>query len=227
MPQDWISITYGALLGAWEGFIAFVPTLIGAIIVFVVGWLISVAVGRVIATILHRMQFNKLFEHAHWQEAMKKAELQTDPSEFIGAIFKWVLVVVFLLVAVQILGVQGFNEFLNDVLRWLPNVVVAVAMFVVAAIGADILGKVTVAAVERAGVGYSKFAGKIVTTAIWVFAVLAILFQLDVARELVRTLFTGLMAGLALAFGLAFGLGGKDMAAEFMQNLRRHVRDNE
>jgi small-conductance mechanosensitive channel len=102
--------------------------------------------------------------------------------------------------------------------------VVAVAIFVVTAVVADILGKITVASLERAKIDYAQFAEKIVKWAIWIFALLAILFQLGVVRPLIETLFTGLMAGLAIAFGLAFGLGGKDMAAEMLEGFRQRTK---
>jgi len=224
MTQDWITITYQELQNAWAGFIEFIPKLIGAIIIFIVGWIIAIALEQLIARILKKLRFNQLFERAGWKEALEKAEFKVNPAEFIGAIFKWILVIVFLLIAVEILGFVQFAAFLKSVIDWLPNLVVAVAIFVVAAIAADILGKITVASLEKVKVDYSHLAGKIVRWSVWTFALLAILFQLGVARPLIETLFTGLMAGLAIAFGIAFGLGGKDLATELLESFRHRVK---
>jgi hypothetical protein len=225
MAQDWISITYGELQNAWIGFLEFIPRLLGALIIFIIGWLLSVAIGQIITRVLEKLKLNRLFEKAGWKEALEKAEFKINPAEFIGAIFKWILVIIFLLIAVEILGFVQFASFLKSVINWLPNLVVAIAIFVVAAIGADILSKVTVASLEKAKVNYSQFAGKIVRWSIWSFALLAILFQLGVARPLIETLFTGLIVGLALAFGIAFGLGGKDLATDVLKSLREKVRE--
>lgn len=225
MTQDWVTVTYQALQGAWGGFIVFVPKLIVALIIFVIGWFVAIAIDQLVTRTLERLRFNRLFEKAGWKEALEKAEFDVHPAEFIGAIFKWILVIVFLMISVEILGFVQFAAFLKSVIDWLPNLVVAVAIFVVAAIAAEILSKITVASVEKARVGYSHLAGRIVRWSVWVFALLAILFQLGVARPLIETLFTGLMAGLALAFGIAFGLGGKDLAANLLEGVRGHFRN--
>lgn len=217
--QDWIKVTYDALLNTWQGFVNFVPALIGAIVVFLIGWIIALAFGRLVSSILKSLRFNRLFEHSSWKEALEKAEMKVDPSEFIGLIFKWIIVIVFLLISVEILGLPQFADFLKSVVEWLPNLVIAIAIFIVAAVTSDIIGKITIASLERVKVGYSQLAGRLVRASIWVFASLAIFFQLGIAPPLVQTLFTGLMAGLAIAFGLAFGLGGKDLAQDFLKSI--------
>lgn len=222
MTQDWITLTYQELQKAWVGFIDFLPRLLGALIIFIIGWFIAIAVEQVIARILEKLKFNRLFEKAGWKEALEKAEFTVNPAEFIGVIFKWILVIVFLLISVEILGFVQFATFLRGVINWLPNLVVAVAIFVVAAVAADILSKVTIVTLEKTKVDYAKLAGKIVRWSIWVFAILAILFQLGVVRPLIETLFTGLVAGVAIAFGIAFGWGGKEMAAELLEGWRHH-----
>jgi len=221
---DWYSITIGALQNFWLGFLAFIPKLIGAIIIFIVGWFIAVGVGRLISEVLRRIRFNQLFEKTGWKEALEKAELKVDVSGFVGAISKWVLVIVFLSAAVEVLGLLEFADFLRNVLVYLPNVIVAALIFVVAVIIADILEKVTRAAVEGIKIGYASLAGSIVKWSIWVFAILAILIQLGIARELILTLFSGFVAILVISLGLAFGLGGKEVASEILQDLRKKLK---
>lgn len=224
MTQDWLTLTYQAFQNVWFGFIDFLPRLIGALIIFIIGWFIALAIEQVVSKILEKLKFNRLFEKAGWKEALEKAEFRVNPSDFIGSIFKWILVIVFLLIAVEILGFVQFAEFLRGVINWLPNLVVAVAIFVVAAIAADILAKITIVSLEKVKVGYANLAGKIVKWSIWVFAFLAILYQLGVVRPLIQTLFTGLIAGLAIAFGIAFGLGGKESATELLENFKNRIK---
>lgn len=224
----WYRITIGALQNLWEGLIAFIPQLIAALIVLVVGWLIAAAIGKLIAELLRRFKFNQLFERGGWQEALAKAELKVDISEFVGTIFKWILVLVFLMAASEILGFVQFTNFLNGVLAYLPNVVVAVLIFVVAVVVADIVEKIAKAAVGGAKIGYAQLAGSVAKWAIWVFALLAILRQLLIVPQLIDILFGavvyGVIAFLVVAFGLSFGLGGKDVAAGILQDLVRKFR---
>lgn len=225
MILDWYNVTLDALQGLWQGFLVFTPNLIGAIIIFVVGWFIAAAIGKIISEILRQVKFNQLFENTGWREALEKAELKVDVSKFVGAVFKWIFIIVALSISVEILGLTQFAVLLNGLINWLPNLVVAVAIFIVAVVIADISEKITRASVEKLKTGFSQLAGVIVKWSIWIFALLAILMQLGIAEGLILTLFTGLVLMLAIAFGLAFGLGGKDMAADILQNLRRKLKE--
>lgn len=224
MVLDWYAVTLNGLQDLWQGFIGFLPALVGALVIFVIGWFISVGVGRLVSDILKRIKFNQIFERGNWKRALEKADVRVDPSGFIGAIFKWVLVIVFLLASVEILGLNQLAVFITDVLAYLPNVLVASLIFVVAVIIADIVEKVLRTAVESTQVGYGHIVGIIVRWSIWIFAVIAILTQLGVTPVLWQTLFTGLVALAVVAGGLAFGLGGKEVAGQWLQDMNRKLR---
>jgi len=223
--QSWSSITVTALQNMWRGFINFLPQLIAALIVFVVGWFISVWIGKLVAEILKKIRFDKIFEKNKWQEALEKADFKMKISEFIGGIVKWILVIVFLLATVQILGLGAFAGFLGKIVAWLPNLVVATAIFIVAVIVADFSEKLTKAVVGRMGVGYSRFVGALVKWSIWIFAILAMLIQIGIARQIVQTLVQGFVALLVISSGIAFGLGGKDVAKDVLENMRTKIKD--
>lgn len=225
MILDWGTVTLQALQTAWQGFLNFIPVLIGAIIVFVIGWFIAIGVGKLISGILTRLKFNKLFEKTGWKGAIEKAELKVNPSDFIGAICKWILVIVFLLAAVEILGFVQFANFLRSVIGWLPNLVVATAIFVVAVILADILEKIVRAGVKKIELGYAEFLGAAVRWAIYIFAGLAILLQLGVTPSIINTLVIGFVGMIALALGLAFGLGGKEAAAKLIEKIGEKISE--
>lgn len=224
MILDWYAITLESLQDLWQGFLGFLPSLVGALLIFFIGWVISVWIGKLVGDILKRLNFNKIFEKGNWDEALAKADIKVDASAFIGSIFKWSLVIVFLLAAVEVLGLTQLAGFLQDVLAYLPNVVVASLIFVVAVIVADISEKVLRALVESTQVGYGHVVGVIVRYSIWVFALIAILMQLGIAPMLLQTVLTGVVALFVIAGGLAFGLGGKDMAAEILSDLKRKLK---
>jgi len=217
---NWLDTTIIALKSLWIGFINFIPNLIGALLVFVIGWVIAVAVGKLVAEVLKKIRFNQIFEKGAWKTALEKAEIKVDAAAFVGAIIKWVLLIAFLIAALQILGLGQLKDFFVDVLNYLPNVVVASFILVVAIIIADILEKVVRATVEGVKIGYGQLIGAIIKWSIWIFAILAILLQLGIAEDLVKTIIQGVVALIVIAGGLAFGLGGKDVAGDILQNLR-------
>ncbi len=223
MVKDWSVITTEALQETWRAFLFFLPKLIGAIIVFVIGWLISSALGRLVAEALKLLKFNQVFERSNWKEALEKADLKVNPSDFVGGICKWILVIVFLLASVDILGFEEFADILSRVISWLPNLIVAIAIFIVAIILTDILEKIIKASVEKMGIEHAGFLGTLVRWSVYFFALVAILIQLEVAPSIINTLFTGIVGMFSLAFGLAFGLGGKDAAAKVIEDFKRKI----
>jgi hypothetical protein len=225
MISEWSNITLVALQNVWEGTLMFLPKFVIGLLVFGIGWIIAAGVGKIIARILKQINFDSLFQKSGWKSALENAEIRVNPSEFLGAIIKWILVIVFLQIFVEILGLGAFAIFLTRVLEWLPNVIVAAAIFVVSIIVADILEKIIKASVCKLEIQYSNLLGAIVRGAIYTFATLAILLQLGVAQTIISTVITGFVGMFALAFGLAFGLGGKDAAAEAIKNLKDKLRE--
>ena len=223
--SDWLTVVQPFL----QQLVSFIANLILAVVVFIIGYLISVGIGKIVTEILKSVKFNKLFEKEGWRKALQRANVEVNPSEFIGAIFKWVFVIVSLLVAVDILKLTAFSGFLMQVLNYVPNVVVAVLVFVVAIVVSDIVEKLVRATVERLKVGYGFLAASIVKWAIWVFTFFLILGQLLPNNALVVTLYTGIVYGivgaLALGVGLAIGLGGKDTAAKIIADMHRKIEE--
>lgn len=209
--------------------ISFVADVILAVVVFIIGYWISVGIGRLITEILKSVRFNKLFEKEGWRKALQRANIEVNPSDFIGAIFKWVFVIVSLMVSVDVLHLTAFAGFLAQVLGYLPNIVVAVLVFVVAIIISDIVEKLVRVSVERLKVGYGYVAASIVKWAIWIFTFFLILDQLLPQSLLVKTLYTSIVYGavgaLALGIGLAIGLGGRDTAAKVIGDMYHKIEE--
>jgi hypothetical protein len=212
-----------------QEFISFLANLLLALIVFIIGYLISVGIGKLVTEILKSIRFNKLFEKEGWRKSLQRANLDVNPAEFIGAIFKWVFVIVSLLVAVDVLRLTAFAGLLSQVLNYLPNLIVAVLIFVVAIIISDIVEKLVRVTVERLRVGYGYVASSIVKWAIWVFAFMLILDNLLPASLLIKTLYTaivyGIVGALALGVGLAIGLGGKTTAEKVISEMHRKITE--
>lgn len=222
--NEWFLIIIQPFL---QGFIGFAAKLLLAVIVFVVGYLISVGVGRVISEILKSVKFNKIFDKEGWHKALQRANVDVDPSEFIGAIVKWVFVIVSLLISVDILQLSQFGGVLTQVLNYLPNVVVAALIFVVAVIISDIIEKVVRITVERMKVGYGHLASMIIKWSIWIFTIFLILEQLLPTSDLIKTLYMaivwGIVGTLSLGIAIAIGLGGKEVAADALKDMRNKI----
>ena len=158
---------------------------------------------------------------------MERANVHINPSEFIGAIFKWVFVIVSLLIAVDILNLTQFGVVLTEVLNYLPNVIIAALIFVVAVVISDIIEKIVRVSVEKMKVGYGYIASSIVKWAIWIFTIFLILDQLLPSSELIKTLYMaivwGIVGSVGLGLAIAIGLGGKDTASEVIRDMKNKI----
>ena len=223
--QNWSETTVTSLQNLWQGTLAFLPNLIGALIVFIVGWFVALAIGGLVSGILKKAQLDKIFEKTKWNEALSKADLKMTISSFLGVIVKWIIIIVFLSAAVEILGATQFSYTLGRLIDWLPSLLVAVVIFVVAAIIADLAEKLVKVAVGKMDIKQVNCIGLIVRYSIWVIAIFAILSELGVAKDVVNVLMTGLVALLVLSGSIAFGLGGKDAAKEMIDNIKKKLKD--
>lgn len=221
---NWYEVTAEAFESFWLGFLSFLPSLLGALIVLIIGWFFAIAIGKIVTGLLHKFNFNAFFENEKWKEAIDEAEVRVNPSDFIGSLVKWILVIVVIWMTVDILGLKGIADFMGEVVAYLPNVIVSAIIFVVAVMIADFLSKIVMTTTKKAGFSYSKLTGTIVKGAIWVFAIFAILIELGIAQEMIIAIFYGLVALVALAGGLSFGLGGKDAAAHVIDNVKKNLK---
>ncbi|MAZ40499.1 hypothetical protein CL654_00040 [bacterium] len=206
------------------GVVEFVPKLFVALVVFIVGWIFGALIGRFVAQIINALKVDKALERARVDEVVGRAGFQLNTGKFFGKLVEWFIIIIFLIVAFDVLGLPEINVFLREtVLGYLPDVFVAAIILVIAALIADAVGKVVVGSAKAAQLPSAHFLGGVSKWAIWVFAIIAALDRLGIASELLLTLFTGLVYMLAIAGGIAFGWGGKDAAQRFIERLRGDI----
>lgn len=218
-----LDVILSSLKTIWFSFIGFLPTLLAALIVFIVGWLIAIALGKLANRIMKVIKLDILLARIGFKKALAKAKLKLNSGRFFEELVKWFFIIVFLMAATDILGLYQVTEFLKGVLYYIPNIVVAVVILLAAVIIANFLQKLVRASVEAAGLQAANFLGGLTKWAILIFGFIAALVQLGIAVTLIHTLVTGLVAMVALAGGLAFGLGGKDQAARFLERLKKDI----
>lgn len=220
----WSEVLISSFQQIWTGVAGFLPLFIIALVVFIIGWVVAIAIGKIVQQIIKSLQIDRILQNLGIEEPLKKAGIKLDAGAFLGGLVKWFFIIVFLVAAFDVIGLDQVNLFLRDViLLYLPNVIVAALILVVAALIADVMQKVVVGSAKAADLPSSGFLGGITKWAIWIFAILAALYQLGIAGPFVQTLFTGVIAMLAIAGGLAFGLGGKEEAGRFIERLKQDI----
>lgn len=222
--DTWSSVLTASFQSLWLGVISFVPNVLIAIIIFVLGWLIGSVIGRWIAQVIKSLKVDDALESIGVGELMSKAGSRLNAGGFIGALVKWFIIVMFLVASLDILQLHQVNIFLQQVvLGYLPNVIIAALVLIISAVIAEAMQRIVTGSARAAGIRSAAFAGGVARWAVWVFAILVALQQLGIGGPFAQTIFTGIVAMLALAGGLAFGLGGRDAAARFLEKLREDI----
>lgn len=223
--QTWGEAITLSLLNLWERFVNFLPSLIGAVLVFVAGWIVAVALGKVVEHIFKMIKVDDVMEKAGTKARLQKAGVQLNVARFLGGLVKWFLILVFLMAATDILRLVQVTNFLNSIILYLPNVVVAAVILAIAFLVANFVYAAVKGSTKVAGIVSATLLATMAKWAIVIFGFLAALIQLGIAASLINTLFIGLVAMLALAGGLAFGLGGKDEAALILKKIRQEITE--
>lgn len=226
--QDTGSVIANSLANLWAGVIGFLPELIIAILIFVVGWIIASLLGRAIDQIIKAIKLDNALRGAGMEQALSRAGFGLNSGRFLGELVKWFVIVVFLVAALEVMQLDQVTVFLRQVvLGYLPQVIVAVLIMIVAVVIAEAMRKLVIASAKAAHIRSAGFLGALTKWAIWIFALLAALLQLGIAVAFLQTLFTGIIVALSLAFGLSFGLGGQQAAARYIDHLSAEIKDRE
>lgn len=215
---DWGTAVMTSLAAALSLFLAAIPRIIGFIVILIIGWLISGALAAGVAALLRAIRFNDIAQRSGITGFVQNMGIRKDAAGFLADIVKWFVRLIVLVVAFDALGLPAVSAVFQQFLLWIPNLVVAVVVLIIAGLAANALGDLVRGATAQAGFSNPDLLETITRVAVWSFGIVVAVNQIGIAQTLVNTLFMGLVGALALAAGLAFGLGGRDTAGQIVNN---------
>ena len=214
-----------SLLTLWSGVAGFVPRLVAALIVFLIGWLIAIALGKVAWHLIKLIQLDRALESTGFKMVWERSGRKLDTPLFFYELVKWFFIVVFLMAATNILGLDDVTTFLQRVVNYIPHVFVAAIILIAGVLVARFLGHAVHGSARAGQLGSGAYLSTVARWSVMVVAVLADLEQLQIADYILKTAETGVIVAAALAIGLAFGLGGKNHAEEVIAKMRKKLED--
>lgn len=222
--NTWSEVLTNSFQNLGTAVAVFLPNLLIAILIVVLGWALGSLLGRIVARIVRSIKLDEGLRRAGLEEIVKRGGINLNTGKFLGNLIKWFIIIVFLIPALSALGLTQVTIFLQQVvLYYLPQVIVAVLILLVAGVLGDFMQKVVTTSSRTAEVRTAHLLGNVTKWAIWVFAILVALSQLGIASDFIHTLFTGFVVALSLALGLSFGLGGQDAARNFIEKTRNET----
>jgi hypothetical protein len=204
----------------WIKFTDFLPDFFGGLLILSLGLVIAAIVKNIFLIIFRFLKIESLFT----KTKILQKQIVDAWEEILAEVIRWTIVILFLVPTLEVWRLSKATTVLNQLLFYLPNVIVAIIIgfvgLVIASLAYDVVKHGTK---TLGGVSATILAG-VAKTMVLFFTVLVVLNQLGVAQDLIRILFTGIVAMFVLAFGLAFGLGGKDLAKEILEEIKKSLQ---
>lgn len=223
LVQTWVDTLAGSLGQLWGKVASFLPDLVGALIVLVIGLIVAAGLEKLVERVIYYLRLDSLLKQVGIEAFLSRGNIRLNAGHFLGQLVYWFFIIVFLVAASDILGFTALSAFLTDVLNYIPSVIVAALILLASFVVANFLRGLIRASVMGARLHAARTLGTIAWWGIVVFGFLTALVQLGVAVQIINTLITGLVAMLALAGGLAFGLGGKEHANAWLSKIKEEL----
>lgn len=205
------------LLDLWSRVVGVLPDIIGALIIVIFGLIVAPLLGGAVKKIIEVLKIDDISRKVGVHDMVQGYSANFSIASLIGRLVKWFFVLVFTMAAAEVLGWDRVTLFLNEIVFYIPQVLVAIVILVVSVIAAKLFETVVTRSLVGANAPVDKpeLMGVATRWAFVLFGVLAALLQLGVAPSLIEILF----AGIVLALALAFGLGGRKKAEEVLDRL--------
>jgi small-conductance mechanosensitive channel len=211
-PQFWTNL--------WEETLGMVvmwlPNLLGALVLLLVGWLVARLVQFVIGGLLRRLRLDALTERVGISRMLSNAGLDTSVANLLARLAYWLILFVFVLAAAESVGLIGISEMLNRLVGYLPNVLAAALILLLGSLIAQVVGDAMRGMATQAGVAAGPALGQIVRYTLLVFTIILALGQLGIQTDLLTIAASALVIATTLALALAFGFGSRDLARNIM-----------
>ncbi len=203
-----------SLQQGFDAFFAFLPNLVGFLVILLVGFVVAKVVKTVVTKLLQKAGIDKALHSGHTGQYVEKISPGASPANLIGSIVFWLIFLFVLSAAIGALQIPAVTAFMNQVLAYLPNVIAAVIIFVIAGVIAAAVAGLVAKTMGDTPTG--KLVATVVPVLIMAIATFMILNQLRIAPEIVTITYAVLLGSLGLGMALAFGLGGRETAGRLV-----------
>ncbi len=211
-------VTAASLRTVWFNFLQFLPNILGAIVVLIIGWIIASLLGGLVKKLVQSTGVDGVVERSGLNTRFNFSAKYPLLSGAIGALVKWLIIIATLVAVAGILNLPQITDFLNQVLAYIPRAIVAIAILTIGMLAAEFVANLVTKSLHASNlpVKNKHLLGLLAKYAIIVFSIMAALTQLNIVPQLIQIAF----GGLVLALALAFGLGGREEAARLLAKFR-------
>jgi hypothetical protein len=209
---------------ALDSFFGFLPNLVGFLVILLVGYVIAKVARKAIAALLQKVGLDRALHTSDAGQYVERVSPGASPANLIGAVAFWFVFLFAISAAIGALKIPALSDFIAQVQAFLPNIIVAAIIFVVAAALAGVVGGAAHKLMGDTPTG--KIVRAVVPGLILAIGTFMVLDQLQIAPQIVTITYAALLGMLALAGALAFGLGGREVAGDLLRNAYHSGQQN-
>ena len=207
-----------------QSFINVLPNIFLGIVIILLGLYISKKIRDLVIHFLNRLRLNQMLSSLGWQEFFNRFNTKLDIPRFFGTITQIYFLLWVVLLVLDMLSLSIVGNIISNIINYYPNIFISIVIFIVAVFIADFSKKIIVSDFREEKLTYSNFLGNIIASSVWVIAILAILYQLQIAQTLILIAFIGFIALIVLTVSIAFGLGGKEIARKTLEDIEKKIK---
>ena len=219
---EWENLIIEPLREMLTKIMAYLPVLLGALIIIIVGWIAAKIIRSIVNGALKMVRFDAMVNKSGISEILQKGDLKITARQVVSGLVYWLVIIMVLVMTANALGLPKASDILSDLFAYVPKVIAALLVLVVAMFLAGFVSGIVQTVAANAKLPKPDLLAGISRWAIIIFAVTISLAQLGIAAVFVTTTFNIILGGIVLALALAFGLGGKDAAARYLDELKQN-----
>ena len=218
--MEWMTVVVAdpvkaMLIKIWS----YIPTLLGAILILVIGWMIAKLLEGIVVRVLKAVRLDVASDKAGVSNILAQGDIKLTLSELLGAIVYWLLVLVIIATALNALNLTVAASLISRLVEYVPNIIGAIFVLVLGSFLANFVASIVRTSASNAGIERAKLLGQITQTAVITFAIIIAIEQLNIATALIALAVNVILASIGIGIALAFGLGCKDIAGKFVSDL--------
>jgi len=215
--MDWKAIIIEPVRIILDRGVVYAYKVIGILAILIIGWFVAKAIEKLVSRFLKIAQLDMAADKAGITKLLVKGEIKYTLSELIGALSYWLVILIAIVAAINVLNLTVAAVLLHQIIIYIPHVIAAIfilaAGMFLAALSASAINTIAI----NAGISQSSLLAKTAQTVIVVLAAIMALEQLEIATTILNLVIPIVLGSIGLALGLAFGLGGKDAAAKIVK----------
>ena len=217
--MDWNIVVIDPVREMLSRVAVFLPTLIGVLVILIVGWIIAGILKSMVVKVLKLIQLDTASEKSGLGDVLRRGGIKQTVAELIGVLIYWLVMLLVFMTALNALGMTVAAALLDKVILYIPNVIAAIFIMALGIFFASMIGTIVRTASGNAGISQAKFLGQLTQVVIMVFTVVVTLEQLNIATTVLTFALNIILGSIGLAMALAVGIGSKDIAGKLMQEL--------